>query len=112
MRTHSARTLPVGFDSRGRRTHGFCPLCRHHGTDCDCTIAEINAYAESGPVTCGLLMHTKLSAVDDLLAFAKAFQDMAVEVTNKGTSARPTVMQLNTLYDQSRAAIAKAEGSQ
>lgn len=51
-------------------------------------------------------------AAPDLLAFAKAFQEMADDVTARGTNARPTVKQLNDLWDQSRAAIQKATGGQ
>jgi hypothetical protein len=51
-----------------------------------------------------------MAAAPDGLAFARAYLDMALDVTAKGPTAKPTVAQLNKLYDMARAYVAKAEG--
>lgn len=51
---------------------------------------------------------TLFAASPELLAFAKAYRDMATEVTNRSTTARPTFRQLNALLEQATAAISKA----
>lgn len=40
---------------------------------------------------------TNLQELQALREFADAFDDMAMEVTNRGTTARPTVKQLNDM---------------
>ncbi len=48
----------------------------------------------------------------DGLAFAKRYLEIALEVTSKGTSARPTVKHLNELYEMARAIERKATGGE
>lgn len=90
----------VGFDNRE-----YGDRCVGHV----CTI-PVPAATEEARARAQANAHL-IAAAPDLLAFANAYMDMAANVTNKGTSARPTVAQLNALFDQARAAIKKAQGA-